>query len=122
MAKILMVDDSPTQQEALRRLLIKQGHEVIIANNGLQGIEIAKRENPALILMDIVMPEINGFQATRQLSSDPDTASIPVVIVSTKDQSFDRTYGLRQGAKGYLTKPPSEQELLDTIQPLLKAS
>ncbi len=122
MAKILVVDDSPTQQEALRRLLIKQGHEVIIANNGLQGIEIAKRENPALILMDIVMPEINGFQATRQLSSDPDTASIPVVIVSTKDQSFDRTYGLRQGAKGYLTKPPSEQELLDTIQPLLKAS
>lgn len=121
MARILIVDDSPTQVANLTRLLEKHGHEVMVATSGEEGVERAKAEQPALVLMDIVMPGVNGFQATRSITRDPATAHIPVVIVSTKDQDFDRTYGMRQGAKGYLIKPPAESDLLELINPLLQA-
>jgi twitching motility two-component system response regulator PilH len=70
--------------------------------------------------MDVVMPEMNGFQATRKLTRDPATGHIPVIIVSTKDQETDRIWGLRQGAKGYLVKPPAEAELLEMVGDLLR--
>jgi twitching motility two-component system response regulator PilH len=115
MAKVLIVDDSPTETYKLTSLLEKHGHTVITAGNGEEGVENAKRERPDVVLMDIVMPGLNGFQATRQLSKAPETANIPVIIVTTKDQETDRVWGMRQGAKAYLTKPIAEKELMDII-------
>lgn len=118
MAKILIVDDSPTETYKLTGVLEKNGHTVITAENGEQGVTTAKAELPDLVLMDIVMPGLNGFQATRQLSKAPETTQIPVVIVTTKDQETDRVWGMRQGAKAYLTKPIDEKKLLSTIAEL----
>jgi len=115
MAKILIVDDSPTQIANLEKLLEGQGHEIITAPNGVEGVARAKDDRPDLILMDVVMPELNGFQATRKLNRDDATKDIPIIIVSTKDQETDRIWGMRQGAKGYLVKPPTREELLEAI-------
>ena len=116
MAKVLIVDDSPTETYKLTSVLEKHGHVVVTAENGEQGVAVAKVEKPDLVLMDIVMPGLNGFQATRQLSKSPETSAIPVVIVTTKDQETDRVWGLRQGAKAYLTKPIEEKELVAVIK------
>lgn len=115
MAKVLIVDDSPTETYKLTGMLEKNGHAVITAENGEQGVATAKAEIPDLVLMDIVMPGLNGFQATRQLGKAPETSHIPVIIVTTKDQETDRVWGMRQGAKAYLTKPIDEKDLLSTI-------
>lgn len=115
MAKVLIVDDSPTETYKLTGMLEKNGHKVITAVNGEEGVSTAKAELPDIILMDIVMPGLNGFQATRQLSKASETAHIPVIIVTTKDQETDRVWGMRQGAKAYLTKPIDEKELFATI-------
>lgn len=111
MARILIVDDSPSQLLGIRRIVEKLGHEALTAEDGAAGVEIAKRELPDLILMDVVMPNLNGFQATRSITREPTTKHIPVVLVTTKDQETDRMWGMRQGAKAYLTKPFSESEL-----------
>ncbi|MEX0730464.1 MAG: response regulator [Aquisalimonadaceae bacterium] len=116
MTRVLIVDDSPTETHVLRNMLEKHGYEVSVAENGEEGIGMAKSESPDIILMDIVMPGVNGFQATRKLSKDPATASIPIVIISTKDQDTDRIWGMRQGAKDYLTKPVTEQDLLQKLK------
>ena len=119
MARILVVDDSPTETEAFRVVLEKNGHEVLNAENGADGVAVARQELPDLVLMDIVMPGLNGFQATRQLTRSPETKNIPVVIVTTKDQETDRVWGKRQGASGYLVKPVSESRLLSEINALI---
>jgi len=119
MARIMIVDDSPTEIHVLKTMLEKQSYEVISAESGEQGVEMAKAEMPDLILMDIVMPGLNGFQATRQISKAPETANIPIIIVTTKDQETDRVWGLRQGAKDYLTKPVDEKLLMSKIKELL---
>lgn len=118
MAKVLIVDDSPTETHKLTSMLEKHGHSVSCAANGEEGVEKARRELPDVVLMDVVMPGLNGFQATRQLSRNQETASIPVIIVTTKDQETDRVWGMRQGAKQYLTKPVSEAELIKAITQL----
>lgn len=119
MARILIVDDSPSQLAGIRRIVEKLGHEVLIAEDGAEGVERAKAELPDLILMDVVMPNLNGFQATRAITRDPLTRHIPVVMVTTKDQETDRVWGMRQGAKAYLSKPFTEQELTDAIATLM---
>jgi len=119
MAQILIVDDSPTEIHVLTTILEKMGHTVSTADNGEAGIAAAKQNKPDLILMDVVMPGMNGFQATRQLTKDSETADIPVIIVTTKDQETDRVWGLRQGAKDYLTKPVEEAMLVEKINNLL---
>ena len=113
--RVLIVDDSPTEMHILSTLMEKLGHTVLTANNGEEGVVTAKKQQPDLVLMDVVMPGINGFQATRQLHRDDSTKNIPVIIVSTKDQATDKMWGQRQGARGYVTKPVEEQELIDTI-------
>ncbi len=119
MARILIVDDSPSQLLGIQRIVEKLGHEWLTAEDGAAGVEVAKRELPDMILMDVVMPNLNGFQATRTLSRDASTRNIPVVLVTTKDQDTDRMWGMRQGAKAYLTKPFSEDELAGVIEHLL---
>ncbi len=111
MARILIVDDSPSQLEGLKRLVEKLGHQTLTANDGAAGVEATKRDHPDLVLMDVVMPNLNGFQATRAISKDPDTANIPVILVTTKEQETDKVWGMRQGAKAYVTKPVNEAEL-----------
>lgn len=119
MAQILIVDDSPTEIHVLTSILEKMGHTVQTADNGEDGIAKAKEIKPDLILMDVVMPGMNGFQATRQLSKDSETSGIPIIIVTTKDQETDRVWGLRQGAKDYLTKPVEEAMLVEKMNNLL---
>ena len=119
MAKILVVDDSPTQLTNLVKIVQGEGHEVITATNGMEGIEKAREEKPDLILMDVVMPELNGFQATRKITRDPATEQIPVILVTTKDQETDKVWGMRQGAAGYIVKPAQEPELAAMIKRVL---
>ena len=116
MARILIVDDSPSQLLGIQRIVEKLGHESLTAEDGAAGVEVAKRELPDMVLMDVVMPNLNGFQATRTLSREATTKHIPVILVTTKDQDTDRMWGLRQGAKAYLTKPFSEDELAEVIE------
>jgi len=121
MARILIVDDSPSQLMGIRRIVEKLGHEALTAEDGAAGVEVAKREVPDLILMDVVMPNLNGFQATRSITREPTTSHIPIILVTTKDQDTDRVWGMRQGAKAYITKPFGETELADIIQEWLAA-
>ncbi len=118
--KVLVVDDSPTERHALTTILIGAGLEVNSVESGEHAVEQAKLLKPDLILMDVVMPGLNGFQATRMISRDPETASIPVVICTTKSQETDKIWGLRQGARDYLVKPIVAGELLKLIDRLSK--
>lgn len=119
MAKVLVVDDSPTEIHQFKGILEKNGHLVITAENGRAGVEMALGEQPDIVLMDIVMPDMNGFQATRQICMTEETSHIPVIIVSSKDQATDKVWGERQGAKGYITKPVTETELIHQINTLI---
>lgn len=119
MATVLIVDDSPTEIHRLSSMLKKNGYNVLVAESGEAGTEIVKREKPDAILMDIVLPGVNGFQATRQLSRCSETEHIPVIIVTTKDQETDKVWGMRQGAKAYLTKPVSEKNLIGALQDVM---
>ena len=115
MAKILIVDDSPTEVHVLTTMLTKNGHDIIVATTGEEGVDLAKSEQPDLVLMDVVMPGMNGFQATRQLSKNTDTAGIPVIMVTTKDQETDKVWAMRQGAKDYIVKPVQEKALIEHV-------
>lgn len=121
MAKVMIVDDSPTEVHVLQTMLTKNGHEVIVATSGEEGVEMAKKEMPDLVLMDVVMPGMNGFQATRQLSKNTETSSIPVIMVTTKDQETDKVWAMRQGAKDYIVKPVQEKALIEHVNMVLSA-
>ena len=116
--KILVVDDSPTERFALTEVLTSNGYEVVTAENGEDAIVKAKSEMPDLILMDVVMPGMNGYQATRTISRDDATRAIPIIICTTKGQETDRIWGMRQGAHDYLVKPIDHAELLTRIKSL----
>lgn len=119
MACVLIVDDSPTDKVTMYRMLKKYGHNFLFADDGLSGIALAKEKQPDVILMDVVMPDVNGYQATRRLTLDKETAHIPVVLISSKTQESDRIWGLRQGARAYVCKPASEQELAGIIDKVM---
>jgi twitching motility two-component system response regulator PilH len=119
MTTVLIVDDSPTETHILKGILQKEGYDILTADNGKAGVEEAKRARPDLILMDVVMPDMNGFQATRQLGKDPETAGIPVIIVTTKDQETDKAWGKRQGATEYIVKPVAASELVTKVKAAL---
>ena len=116
--KILVVDDSPTDRQFLLEALSKLGYQVVLADSGEQGIAKAKTEIPDLVLMDVVMPGTNGFQATRQIARDEATKHIPVIMCTSKSQETDRIWGLRQGAKDYVVKPIDIAELAAKIAAL----
>ena len=116
--KILIVDDSPTERAFLEGLLTKSGYTVVLATSGEDGVERAKAEIPDLILMDVVMPGLNGFQATHAITREETTKHIPVFICTTKDQETDKIWGMRQGAKDYIVKPVNGAELIAKIKAL----
>jgi twitching motility two-component system response regulator PilH len=115
MAVILIIDDSPTELHLFQNMLEKNGFRTLVADSGEEGIRQAQSQRPDCILMDVVMPGMNGFQATRKLTKDPGTASIPVIMITTKDQETDKIWGMRQGAVEYLVKPVAERELVEKI-------
>lgn len=119
MAKILIVDDSPTEIHVLRTTLEGAGYQVFVANDGAAGVTAAADILPDLILMDVVMPNMNGFQATRKIANQPATKNIPIIMVTTKDQETDRTWAMRQGARAYLVKPVNKKELLERVKEFL---
>lgn len=119
MLRVLIIDDSPTEVYKLTTILEKNGYSVDVAETGEEGLKMAKMDPPDLILMDVVMPGLNGFQATRQLGRAKETADVPVVIVSTKDQATDKVWGMRQGARAYLVKPIVEAELMQAVKEAL---
>jgi twitching motility two-component system response regulator PilH len=119
MKRILLVEDSTTQAFFTSRVLERNGYEVIVASNGDEGIEYAKQMSPDLVIMDVVLPGANGFQATRAITNGVKTKHIPVVMLSSKDQTADKVWALRQGAINYLVKPVREEELLATVGHLL---
>ena len=115
---VLIVDDSATDTHLLSEMLKKNGYSILTATSGEEAINKAKKDKPDLILMDIVMPGMSGFEATRAITKDPETASIPVIVCSTKGQETDKAWGLRQGAKDYIVKPVSEKVLMEKIRAL----
>jgi len=119
MAKILVVDDSQTQVQSITKILENNGHETIVAEDGDSAVAVARAELPDLILMDVVMPGLNGFQATRHITKTEATQHIPVVMLSSKDQETDKVWAERQGASGYIIKPAKESDLLEAINKLL---
>ena len=119
MARILVVDDSPTLLAGTSKILVSAGHEVIPAESGEEGVSKSLSEKPDLIVMDVVMPGISGFQATRTITSNPETQNIPIIMLTTKDQETDKVWARRQGAKDYVIKPPEAKDLLTKIDALL---
>jgi twitching motility two-component system response regulator PilH len=114
-----VVDDSPTEVHIFKKILEKQGYQTLVAKDGQEGVDMANQVGPDLIIMDVVMPVLNGFQATRQLKNNDKTAAIPVIMVTTKDQQTDINWGMRQGANEYMVKPVAPAELLNKIKALL---
>jgi len=116
--KILIVDDSSTNRHVLFEMLARHGYRCILAESGREAIEKAKTEKPDMVLMDVVMPDMDGYQATRAITRDEATKHIPVILCTSKDQETDRLWGLRQGAKNYVVKPVEEKDLLEKITAL----
>jgi twitching motility two-component system response regulator PilH len=116
MTMVLIVDDSPTEVHVLSGYLKKHGFDTATAADGREGIEKARALKPDLILMDVVMPGVNGFQATRELARAEETAGIPIIMVTTKGLETDKIWGMRQGAVDYLVKPVTEAQLVEKVR------
>ncbi len=121
MAVILIVDDSPTELHLFQNMLEQNGFGTLVADSGEEGLRQAAASRPDCILMDVVMPGMNGFQATRKLTQDPGTAGIPVIMITTKDQETDKIWGMRQGAVEYLVKPIEAKQLVAKIKAVMEA-
>lgn len=119
MAKILIVDDSAAEAHVLEEILKLDGHEAIKASNGEDGLAMAIEELPNLIVMDVVMPGMNGFKATRKIHRNSSTKEIPIIIVTTKDQDTDIEWGLSQGAADYMAKPVDATLFREKVNTLL---
>ena len=116
--KVLIVDDSKTELMFLSDLLVKKGFSVRTAENAEEAFRRLAEEKPDLILMDVVMPGQNGFQLTRAVSRDPQYADVPIIMCTSKNQETDRVWGMRQGARDYITKPVDADELMTKIKAL----
>ena len=114
--KVLVVDDSKTELSNIQTIISTTGCVVLIASNGKEAVAIARKEKPDIIFMDIIMPEMDGFEATRRLSNDANTRDIPIIFVSSKGQKADLLWGQMQGAKGHVTKPYKPEQIIDQLK------
>lgn len=121
MSKILVVEDSKTQREMIANLLHNNQFEVVTANNGLEALSQAELLHPDLVILDIIMPKMNGYELCRKLRDNPDTWDINIIMCSSKSTIVDRHWGLRQGANAYISKPFPPEDLVDTVKELLKS-
>ena len=117
---VLIVDDSPTAQRIIRLAVESGGYRVLTASDGDEAIDVAMRERPDLIVLDIILPKKNGFQVCRHLKAFPETCGIKVILLSSKNHEMDILWGKRQGADGYLTKPFESEQLLTCIESVLQ--
>lgn len=117
--KILIVDDSAVERQLLKEMIDDLGFIILEAENGESGVKMALEFNPQLILMDVVMPGINGFQATKQITNNEKLKGVPVIMCTSKNQETDKSWGARQGAKAYVVKPINKEELREHINKLL---
>lgn len=120
MARIILIEDSPTDRAVFSQWLEKAGHMVVATDNAEEGLALIRSQAPDLVLMDVVLPGMSGFQATRALARDQATKDIPVLLVSTKGMETDKAWGLRQGASDYIVKPPREDDLIARIKQLVR--
>ena len=120
MSKILIVDDLATEIQVMKGVIANLGHEAIAVNDGEAGFAAAKQHKPDLILMDVVMPKMDGYQTCRKLKKDPETAGIPIIMVTSKNNDTDRSWGLKQGAVDYIGKPFSPDDLSRAIRAHVK--
>lgn len=118
--KILVVDDTPAMVVNLQQILMDAGYRVITAQNGKEALEKAKHDKPDLIFMDIIMPDMDGYESCRELHKNADTKGIPVIFVTTKNQKADKLWAQMQGGKGFITKPYSPDQIIDQIKALDK--
>lgn len=117
--KIMIVEDSPTHMRIISSILSSQSYDIITAVDGEQALKLALAEHPSLILLDVILPETNGFQVCRQLKTTPDTRDIKIILLTSKSQDSDRFWGLQQGADDYITKPFEGEDLLNRIARIL---
>jgi DNA-binding response OmpR family regulator len=117
--KILIVEDDPSFSRAINHIIQKEGYDVITASNGMAGLRMAKGENPDLLILDVMLPGLDGFEICSQLRQDPLTEKLPIIMLSAKGQEIDKTTGLKVGANEYLTKPVDRALLLEKITSLL---
>jgi twitching motility two-component system response regulator PilH len=120
MSKVLVVEDSVTQREMISQLLKNSGLLVTVANDGVEALKGLQNTSPDIVVLDIVMPRMNGYEVCRRIKSDPKTKHIPVVMCSSKGEEFDRYWGLKQGADAYIAKPFQPTELVGTVKQLLR--
>ncbi len=119
--KVVCVEDEPEMIDLMRLILSRKGFEVIGANGGVKGLETIRSEKPDLVLLDLMMPEMDGWQVYQQLKADPKTENIPVVVVTAKAQNIDKVLGLHIAkVDDYISKPFSLQELVDRVEQVLK--
>ncbi|NDJ35773.1 MAG: response regulator [Chloroflexi bacterium] len=121
MPSVLIVDDSPTIRYITSHALQDSGYEVLTANDGASAVELAAEHLPDAILLDVILPKLNGFHVCRQIRANAQTRHIPIVMITSKDKEPDRDWGMEQGADVYITKPVDQQELLATLESLLEA-
>ncbi|MDX1977640.1 MAG: response regulator [Pseudanabaenaceae cyanobacterium bins.68] len=120
MSSVLVVEDSPPQRAMISDLLRESGLEVFTANDGIEALEQIQKTRPDVVVMDVVMPRMNGYELCRKLKKDKATESLPIVMCSTKGEDFDRHWGFKQGANAYISKPFQPQELVGTVKQLLR--
>lgn len=120
MSTVLVVEDSLSQREMIIELLQGSGLKVTVASDGVEALEHIQGSPPDLVVLDIVMPRMNGYELCRRLKADPATQSVPVVMCSSKGEEFDRYWGMKQGADAYIAKPFQPTELVGTVKQLLR--
>jgi twitching motility two-component system response regulator PilH len=120
MSTVLVVEDSVTQRQMITELLKGSGLAVTVATDGMEALEHIEGQCPDLVVLDIVMPRMNGYEVCRRLKSDPKTQNVPVVMCSSKGEEFDRYWGMKQGADAYIAKPFEPVELVGTVKQLLR--
>ncbi len=120
MSTVLVVEDSPAQREMITDLLRGSGLDVSVATDGVEALERIKSHQPDIVILDIVMPRMNGYELCRRLKNDPRTQGVPVVMCSSKGEEFDRYWGIKQGADAYIAKPFQPTELVGTVKQLLR--
>ncbi len=120
MSTVLVVEDSPTQREMITDLLKGNGLTVKIAHDGMEALEQVQTFRPDIVVLDIVMPKMNGYEVCRRLKTDPNLQGVPVVMCSSKGEEFDRYWGMKQGADAYIVKPFQPKELVGTVKQLLR--
>ncbi len=122
MAKILLVEDNEMNRDMLSRRLSRKGYEVVVGEDGAKAVAMAGRESPDLILMDMSLPEIDGWEATRQIKQAPETAAIPIIALTAHAMAGDREKALSAGCDDYDTKPIELPRLLEKIERLLSSA